>query len=392
MIKLSECIDIFDKKRIPLSSQERLSREKIYPYYGATEIMDYVDDYLFDGSYLLVAEDGTVTDENYHPVVQRAEGKFWVNNHAHIIRAKSNIDQDYLYYALKSTNIKKFISGSIQLKLNQENLLKIEIPYIEKNEQIKVVRILKLLDEKINLNYKLLDTLNSSLKAVYQQMFKQYVVDGEDTSSRIYCSELNKEIPENWECTKLEKLIKHVTTGLNPRKNFVLNDGDINYVTVKNLTSYGVLDLSKCDKICLNSKILINKRSMITSGDILFASIAPLGRCHLIIDNPVSLEINESVFSIRPSEHITSEFLYMLLTDETFVKIAEHCSTGSVFSGIRISTLLNMNVLLPSKNSITAFTKATKSIFIKKNEIEKEIAYLKKERDFLLPQIIKVVK
>ena len=84
---VSEIIELHDSKRIPLSSRERANLTKIYPYYGATSVMDYVDRYLFDGIYLLLGEDGTVVDDKGFPILQYVEGKFWVNNHAHIITA-----------------------------------------------------------------------------------------------------------------------------------------------------------------------------------------------------------------------------------------------------------------------------------------------------------------
>lgn len=86
---VSEIIELHDSKRIPLSSRERAHLAKSYPYYGATSVMDYVDKYLFDGVYLLLGEDGTVVDRKGFPILQYVEGKFWVNNHAHILTGKN---------------------------------------------------------------------------------------------------------------------------------------------------------------------------------------------------------------------------------------------------------------------------------------------------------------
>ena len=94
---VSEIIELHDSKRIPLSSRERANLAKIYPYYGATSVMDYVDRYLFDGIYLLLAEDGTVVDSKGFPILQYVEGKFWVNNHAHIITGKNGFTVETLY-------------------------------------------------------------------------------------------------------------------------------------------------------------------------------------------------------------------------------------------------------------------------------------------------------
>ncbi len=117
----------FDRKRRPLSSMERLDRKGMYPYYGATEIMDYIDEYIFDGEYLLIAEDGTVETNEGKAVLQFINGKFWVNNHAHIIQGADGIPTFYLYLLLKRISIKPYVTGAVQLKLTQENLNKIPV-------------------------------------------------------------------------------------------------------------------------------------------------------------------------------------------------------------------------------------------------------------------------
>jgi len=101
--KLGELVVNFDRKRIPLSSRQRAERKGIYPYYGATSVMDYVDDYIFEGKYLLMGEDGTVIDEKGKPILQIANGKFWCNNHAHVLQNTDLVTFDYLYYLLKNT-------------------------------------------------------------------------------------------------------------------------------------------------------------------------------------------------------------------------------------------------------------------------------------------------
>ena len=100
---VSEIIELHDSKRIPLSSRERANLTKIYPYYGATSVMDYVDRYLFDGIYLLLGEDGTVVDDKGFPILQYVEGKFWVNNHAHIITGKNGFTVETLYLLFSLT-------------------------------------------------------------------------------------------------------------------------------------------------------------------------------------------------------------------------------------------------------------------------------------------------
>lgn len=115
-----------DRKRIPLSSMERDKRKGIYPYYGAASLMDYVDDYIFEGVYVLMGEDGSVADKSGFPILQYVFGKFWVNNHAHILQG-TIISTELLMCLLKSTNISHLITGAVQPKLNQGNMNKISL-------------------------------------------------------------------------------------------------------------------------------------------------------------------------------------------------------------------------------------------------------------------------
>ena len=122
---VSDIIQLHDSKRVPLSGAERDKMAKIYPYYGATSLMDYVDNYLFDGIYLLLGEDGTVVDSLGFPILQYVYGRFWVNNHAHIITGKEGFSVEELYLFFSLTNIKSIVTGAVQQKVSQQNLKKV---------------------------------------------------------------------------------------------------------------------------------------------------------------------------------------------------------------------------------------------------------------------------
>lgn len=121
---LRELVELEDSKRIPLSNAQRAERKGKYPYYGATGIMDYIDDFIFDYDILLLAEDGSTSDSNGFPVVQYVWGEVWVNNHAHIILPKDRKHLIYTYFLLKSIPVKLIETGSIQKKISQDNLLR----------------------------------------------------------------------------------------------------------------------------------------------------------------------------------------------------------------------------------------------------------------------------
>ncbi|MFH1976521.1 MAG: restriction endonuclease subunit S [Pseudomonadota bacterium] len=129
IVNLGEIIEIHDSKRIPLSSmqREKMKDGVLYPYYGAATVMDHINQYIFDGEYLLLGEDGTVETNDGYPVLQLATGKFWVNNHTHVLRAKKPFSNFLLYIILRNTNITHIVTGAVQPKINQENLKSLEI-------------------------------------------------------------------------------------------------------------------------------------------------------------------------------------------------------------------------------------------------------------------------
>ncbi|MEA4939600.1 MAG: restriction endonuclease subunit S [Christensenella sp.] len=134
---LGDIIELFDFKRIPLSGNQRDKMEKIYPYYGAATLMDYVDNYLFDGVYLLLGEDGTVIDDLGFPTLQYVWGKFWVNNHAHILQGRNGFTVESLYTLLKQTSVTSIVTGAVQPKINQTNLkaLAVVVPSEEEMQE-----------------------------------------------------------------------------------------------------------------------------------------------------------------------------------------------------------------------------------------------------------------
>ena len=125
---VGEIIEIHDSKRIPLSGADRTKMEKkIYPYYGAASLMDFVDNYIFDGKYLLLGEDGTVVDDAGYPILQYVWGQFWVNNHAHILTGRLGFDVESLYMLFKQTPVKSIVTGAVQPKISQANLRSVQV-------------------------------------------------------------------------------------------------------------------------------------------------------------------------------------------------------------------------------------------------------------------------
>lgn len=146
---VGDITNCLDSKRIPLSTQERRNKKGIYPYYGATGILDYIDNFIFDGDYVLVAEDGSIMDKNGNPILQRITGKNWINNHAHVLEPKESYSIALLMMLLKDISVIQIKTGSIQMKINQENLNKYKIISIPSSLKENMNQKLSSLDRMI---------------------------------------------------------------------------------------------------------------------------------------------------------------------------------------------------------------------------------------------------
>lgn len=138
-----------DRKRKPVTRSDR--KEGQFPYYGANGIQDYVHDFIFDGTFLPIGEDGSVKNANGTPVLNWASGKIWVNNHAHVLTASSGqFSLRYLYYYLATVDVTTYVTGGTQPKINQKNLNSIPVPVVARDFQDRVVEMLDRFDALVN--------------------------------------------------------------------------------------------------------------------------------------------------------------------------------------------------------------------------------------------------
>jgi len=146
---LEECVDFLDGQRKPIKSDDRKGEKRLYPYYGASGIIDYIDEYIFDGDYILLSEDGAnIIDRNYR-VAFIANGKIWVNNHAHVLQPHKEMNINFLSEALERINYAIYNTGTTMPKLNQEICRKINLNVPSLSEQNKIGNLLYLLNERI---------------------------------------------------------------------------------------------------------------------------------------------------------------------------------------------------------------------------------------------------
>ncbi len=186
-VPIEECVEILDSQRIPLNSKQRASRiegksqNELFPYYGATGQVGYIDDYIFEGEHLLIGEDGAPFFDKSKNVAYIAKGQFWVNNHAHILGASEGITSNkYLLHYLNNFNYKGYVGGTTRLKLNQGNLKKIPVPLAPLEQQKRIVAKIEELFSHIDAGIEALNKAKQLLKQ-YRQSVLKAAVTGELT-------------------------------------------------------------------------------------------------------------------------------------------------------------------------------------------------------------------
>ena len=308
----------------------------------------------------------------------------------------------YVYYKLTQPFITQYlqtvaesaVSAYPSIKPNDISTLKFRFPELE--IQRKIAGVLSALDDKIELNRRESAELEQMARTLYDYWFVQF--DFPDAHGKPYKTsggpmkhspELNRQIPTAWEVKKLDDIISRSGTGLNPRQNFRLGQGSNYYVTIKNVENGKIILDDKCDKIDDEALKIIQKRSDLQPGDILFTSIQPVGVTYLIHEKPTNWNINESVFTIRPNyEKVTSEYLYMLLSSAEMKVYTTNSSAGSVHKGIRHAVLKDFNAVIVPKEVIDAFSEKIKPILEKMYKNDQQSQNLAHLRDWFLPMLM----
>lgn len=172
---LADITENHDGTRVPIKADDRAKRSGPYPYYGASGIIDDIDDYIFDGEYLLIAEDGANLLSRSTPVAFKAKGKFWVNNHAHVVKTREPIPLGYLEHYIEATNLQFFCTGSAQPKLNQKNLNRIPVPIAPPEEQKRIVAKIEELFSDLDAGVSALERARANLRRYRASVLKSAV-------------------------------------------------------------------------------------------------------------------------------------------------------------------------------------------------------------------------
>ena len=384
--KLGDLIEIFNNKRVPLSAKQREGLEKIYPYYGAQGIVDYVDDYIFDGKYILIAEDGENLKSNNKSICTLATGKYWVNNHAHIIKGNEGTNTDFLYYKLNSINFAPYITGSAQPKLNKENLLNIELYIPSKEHQDKMAKVLTLLDQKIQINNQINQELEAMAKTLYDYWFVQF--DFPDQNGKpykssggkmVYNPELKREIPEGWGVTKLNEVVDLIS-GYPFSSNDYVTSGKYKLYTIKN-----VQDGYTVDKVNNYLDFLPSNMSdecQLRRGDLIMSLTGNVGRVGMVYEDDVLL--NQRVLKLNPINKTHKSFIYSFFRSDVTKAHLENMSTGTSQKNLSPIDIGNMMIPFPSESLLSKFVNNLN--MLENNLVENQ--QLTQLRDWLLPMLM----
>jgi type I restriction enzyme S subunit len=354
--RLDDIAEILDFKRIPLSSMERSNRKGQYPYYGASGIIDYLDDYIFEGEHVLISEDGENLRSRQTPIAFLADGKFWVNNHAHIVKS-DYVHNRLICYSFANLDLNPYITGAVQPKLNQDSLKRIPLFLpTSLDEREKIVGILTSIDDKIDL----LHRENATLEKMAETLFRQWFV---------------VEANEEWEEGKL---------------------GDIcNYITEKiDIDSVVIEDYISTENMCSNKQGVVRATSIPESGkatkycvdDILLSNIRPYFKKIWLANKEGGCSAD--VLCIRSTNDIYAYFTYHTIRQDEFFDYVMLGSKGCKMPRGDKAHIMNWPIMIPPKNILMDFNRIVKNGIEKIRSNNKQIQTLIQTRDGLLPRLM----
>ena len=374
--RLRDILINFDYMRKPLSSMERENFQGEYPYYGAQGIIDYVKDYVCDGTYMLIAEDGENLSSRKAPIVNIANGKFWVNNHAHIVKTNEKANFKYIYYLLNHSDITGYVTGSAQPKLSQGSLNKIKIELPDLPTQQKIANILSRYDEAIENNNKRIKLLEQMAQNLYKEWFVRFRFPGYENC------EFENGIPKGWKVEKLGNFCK-ITDGTHDTPAQV--EEGIPLVTGKAIRN-GRIDFSIPYNISVEDHEKIKKRSGLKTGDILFSNIGTIGNvCLVNYDREFSVK-NMIIF--KPESINQSMYLFYLLNSDSIQSLFTAQTNGASQQFLGLDFMRRFKILLPSEEIIKLFGEKEVLIIQQINIFQQQNQNLAKQRDLLLPRLM----
>lgn len=358
----------FDKKRVPLSGAQREKRQGSFRYYGAQGVIDHIDDFIFDGTYLLIAEDGENLKSKKQNIAQVVEGQFWVNNHAHIVQGNELCNTRYLCYLLNSMDLSGYVTGSAQPKLSQANLNAVTLFLPPIAVQERIVEYLYLFDKKIAVNQKINDNLQQQAAAIFRSWF-------------VDCIPFGGTVPDEWKNVTLEDITTLVSRGITPK---YADDTDQIVINQKCIRNH-MIDLSFARSH--RPKVINNK--WLRFGDLLINSTGDgtLGRAAQVWFQPHNLTVDSHVTIVRPATE--NMIFYIGLWGTQHEKEIESLHTGSTGqTELPRDRVKAIEILLPDKKTLDRFNTLIAPMTTAIVSNQEENTKLASIRDALLPKLM----
>ena len=341
MMSLEDAASVFDKKRVPLNESQRQQMQGEYPYCGANGVVDYVNDYIFDGEYVLLAEDGGYWG-SFEDSAYLMKGKFWVNNHAHILQAKQGLSDNYfLMCQLNYLDIKPFISGTTRGKLNQGIMKGIPLALPPLPEQRAIVHVLGAIQEAKAARQREF-ALERERKAALMDYLFSHGTKGEPRKQ----TEIG-EIPESWELVELNKMCskivdcphstpKFLESGVLCVRNFNIRSG----IYVKEPASY-TSEAEYLERI---------KRLTPQEGDVLFSREAPIGEACLIPPN-TRLSLGQRMMLLRVNPLVLDGYFLVQNFYATLLRTKMlSLGRGATAKHLNVRDVKQLEIPIPSLN------------------------------------------
>ncbi|GMU46207.1 MAG: hypothetical protein AMXMBFR26_09890 [Porticoccaceae bacterium] len=368
---LGELTTNFDGRRKPVKESDR--RPGPYPYYGASGVVDHVDGYLFDGEYLLIAEDGENLRTRQTPIAFMAKGKFWVNNHAHIVTGNDKADTRFLMYALQNADISGYLTGAVMPKLTQGNLNRIELTHPGLPEQRAIAHILGTLDDKIELNRR----RNQTLEAMARALFKDWFVDFGPVRAKMQAREpylpadlwqlfpdrLDDEgKPEGWVYLPVGEFAE-LKGGKQLEKEKIASSGPIPVFGGAGVMGY--TDSHNADGFVI--------------------AVGRVGAyCGQFFSHRGKAWINNNASLIKQTDDDLAEWLFLSLSHADIDVIKKGAAQPFVSNG----DIAKLPLMWPTEAMVNAFTDIVGPVREKKDQHDLESRTLSELRDTLLPKLI----
>ena len=291
--QLGDLLVNYDYMRKPLSSIERSEIQGCYPYYGAQGIIDHINKYNIEGKYLLIAEDGENLSSRKEPIAFFADGKYWVNNHAHIVRVNDKADINYIRYALNTMDISGYVTGSAQPKLSQGKLNKITILLPPLPTQRKIASILSAYDNLIENNRRRIKLLEQMAQNLYKEWFVRFRFT--DYQNTVF----ENGTPKGWKNMKIEDICETIGGGTPSTINPEYWGGNIKWVTPTDITSKNSLPLIDIEGRITQLGLQKSSAKLLPPHTILMTSRASIGFFGLCEDEVCT---NQGFISIIPKK------------------------------------------------------------------------------------------